>query len=85
MKDIHNAIYKTIDKIVEQRLKEYDVDLTYKGVVVKATSSNKYKVNINGDEFNCYSLNDFKYNAGDVVYVLVPRKIWHDKVILGKA
>lgn len=78
MGNIQNEIYKTIDILVEQRLKELKFDRTVKGVVV-AIGPNTCDVLINGEIYTCKCYINTSIN--DVVFVKLPNNDNKDKYV----
>lgn len=80
MDEIHRSIFKSIDSIVEQRLKEMAVDKTKKGVV-HSTSTKTCQVRIDGEIYSCKIPRDVSVYKGDVVFVTYPSGDDKDKFI----
>lgn len=78
MNNLQNEIYKTIDILTDNKLKELKYDRTVRGLV-KIISDNDCQVLIDGETYTCKFHTPIKIN--DVVYVKFPSNNAQDKYI----
>ena len=71
MNDNHKEIYKTIDRLIEQRMSELEFNYTQEGKIIGILQNNNYLVKINNEDYTIKSINNNEYLINDVVYVLV--------------
>lgn len=71
LNDNHKEIYKTIDRLIEQRMSELEFNYTQEGKIIGILQNNNYLVKINNEDYTIKSINNNEYLINDVVYVLV--------------
>lgn len=52
--------------------------------VTEALGNNKYRVSLNGQSYDCPSLNNAQYVVNDKAIMLVPCQIWEKVILMGK-
>jgi hypothetical protein len=76
------ALLKTIDIMIEQKIKNLGFNYYVDGTVKKVNNDNTYDVLINGAEYkNIPSENKLSYSINDVVQVLIKNGNWSKKFI----
>lgn len=82
---IANAIYDTVEMIVNKKVAEAGFDKTIQAQIRECIDATigKYEVQYQDSVFTAFALNEIKYEIGQWVYILIPNNDWEqDKKIL---
>lgn len=89
MDEISQAIFRSIDLIVDKKLSQLQYDVTFEGEISEIVDADtgEYSVLYNGEYLSVFSQDSTKqYNVGDRVSVLIPgNELSNHKTILGVA
>lgn len=80
MDDFQREIYKTIDILVAQKLKELGFDKTMRGKVITPGDSSCV-VEIDGEEYNCIVKRGVTVAKNDIVLIKFPQNNSADKYV----
>lgn len=70
--EVANAIFESIDVIVDKKLESLDFDKTVIAEVIKNNNDGSYQVTYQGTKFIAYSIAGQSYEIKTSVYVLLP-------------
>ena len=83
--EVADAIFKSIDVIVNKKLEKLTFDTTIIGQVTGIDSKRGYSINYRNKIIYAQPLGNITYQSGDIVYILVPNNDSNlTKFILGK-
>lgn len=80
MNDFQREIYKTVDRLTEQKLKGLGFDISKRGKVI-SVNSNVATVQIDGEDYTCKLRRGINVIPNDIVYVKFPQNNESDKYI----
>lgn len=80
MNDFQREIYKTIDILVEQKMKGLEFDKTKKGKVISVMPSSCVVV-LGGEPFTCKLRQGLDVSVGEVVLVSLPQNKDYDRYV----
>ncbi len=82
---IREEIFKSIDILVDEKLKRLRFNYMVNGLITEVIDNGTYKVDIFNREDIIKSMNGTQYQVGDVVYIVVWNNNYSDKTIVCKA
>lgn len=83
--EIADAIFKSIDVIVNKKLEQLAFDRTIVGEIVEEDSRRGYKIKYQDSFIYAHAICDATYKKNDIVYVLIPNNSSKRvKFIIGK-
>jgi len=83
-KILNDAIYESVNKIFEERIKKLSFNYCVEGQIRQINSNGTYDCIINGQIQTVYAMNGEIYARNDIVYILVINNNYSNKYILCK-
>ena len=83
--EIADAIFQSIDVIIDKKLSKLDFDRTIIAEVIAQASDGVYRIKYQNQELLAYAINNDKYTEKTSVYVLLPKGSTERRIfILGR-
>jgi hypothetical protein len=83
MSEIGDTILKSIDKVLEERLKNLKYDKTFKSVVWGKNNDGTYQISYKNQLYNVYNALGTELKVGQNVWVKIPSGIFRNMHICG--